>query len=112
MIKSPAELALMKRAKEMTLAVHKAAASMLYAGITTAEVGAFLDAAHRRVGAPAGSYFKIVLFGPDSSFPHGVKTPKALEDGDMVLIDTGCHCLLYTSPSPRDKRQSRMPSSA
>ena len=22
------------------------------------------------------------------------------------------HCLLYTSPSPRDKRQSRMPSSA
>ena len=26
----------------------------------------------------------------------------------------GCHkaCLLYTSPSPRDKRQSRMPSSA
>ena len=26
------------------------------------------------------------------------------------LIDNGC--LLYTSPSPRDKRQSRMPSSA
>ena len=24
----------------------------------------------------------------------------------------GSHCLLYTSPSPRDKRQSRMPSSA
>ena len=23
-----------------------------------------------------------------------------------------CFCLLYTSPSPRDKRQSRMPSSA
>ena len=28
-------------------------------------------------------------------------------DSDMFLI-----CLLYTSPSPRDKRQSRMPSSA
>ena len=27
--------------------------------------------------------------------------------------DWECHCcLLYTSPSPRDKRQSRMPSSA
>ena len=25
---------------------------------------------------------------------------------------TSCYCLLYTSPSPRDKRQSRMPSSA
>ena len=28
---------------------------------------------------------------------------------NMVLLPT---CLLYTSPSPRDKRQSRMPSSA
>ena len=26
--------------------------------------------------------------------------------------DSGNSCLLYTSPSPRDKRQSRMPSSA
>ena len=26
--------------------------------------------------------------------------------------DIVCNCLLYTSPSPRDKRQSRMPSSA
>ena len=26
--------------------------------------------------------------------------------------ETGYLCLLYTSPSPRDKRQSRMPSSA
>jgi len=49
MIKSPNELALMKRAKEMTLAVHKAAASMLYAGITTTEVGAFLDEKQRQV---------------------------------------------------------------
>ena len=27
-------------------------------------------------------------------------------------INTNYDCLLYTSPSPRDKRQSRMPSSA
>jgi len=101
MIKSPAELALMKRAKEMTLAVHKATASMLREGITTTEVGTFLDAAHCKVGAPAGSYFKIVLFGPDSSFPHGVKTPKALEFGDMVLIDTGCKLHDYISDITR-----------
>ena len=44
---------------------------------------------------------------------------------EMVIARTGGHsqntdylllqpepCLLYTSPSPRDKRQSRMPSSA
>ena len=36
--------------------------------------------------------------------------------GRLVPAGTGCihykDCLLYTSPSPRDKRQSRMPSSA
>ena len=32
-------------------------------------------------------------------------------DDDRVSIEYG-NCLLYTSPSPRDKRQSRMPSSA
>ena len=101
MIKSPAELALMQRAKEMTLAVHKATASMLHEGITTTEVGEFLDAAHRKVGAPTGSTFKIVLFGPDSSFPHGVKNPKALEFGDMVLIDTGCQLHDYISDITR-----------
>ena len=30
----------------------------------------------------------------------------------QVLIASHLGCLLYTSPSPRDKRQSRMPSSA
>ena len=30
----------------------------------------------------------------------------------MGDTDADCACLLYTSPSPRDKRQSRMPSSA
>ena len=30
--------------------------------------------------------------------------------GELDLLI--CNCLLYTSPSPRDKRQSRMPSSA
>ena len=31
---------------------------------------------------------------------------------DLDLKDIDISCLLYTSPSPRDKRQSRMPSSA
>ena len=32
--------------------------------------------------------------------------------GHRIADDYSGACLLYTSPSPRDKRQSRMPSSA
>ena len=34
------------------------------------------------------------------------------ENSPDAIDDQGEGCLLYTSPSPRDKRQSRMPSSA
>ena len=33
-------------------------------------------------------------------------------DSVKKIFETTLNCLLYTSPSPRDKRQSRMPSSA
>lgn len=101
MCKSPAEIALLQRAKDMTLEVHKAAARILRGGISTAEVTDFIDQAHRAVGAPKGSYFCIVLFGEDSAYPHGVKTPKALEANDMVLIDTGCQLQGYNSDITR-----------
>ena len=35
-----------------------------------------------------------------------------LEKDRLFFKPQGLYCLLYTSPSPRDKRQSRMPSSA
>ena len=34
------------------------------------------------------------------------------EENQIIVRFSGLSCLLYTSPSPRDKRQSRMPSSA
>ena len=36
----------------------------------------------------------------------------AITGGSLVIISQSRHCLLYTSPSPRDQRGSRMPSSA
>ena len=99
--KSPAEIAIIKRAHEMTLAVHQAAASMLQPGITTGEVVEFIDQAHQVVGAPAGSYFCIVLFGVATSFPHGVKDPQVLKADDWVLIDTGCLVQGYNSDITR-----------
>tara|TARA_R110000751_G_scaffold76881_1_gene155096 strand:+ start:7791 stop:9011 length:1221 start_codon:yes stop_codon:yes gene_type:complete len=99
--KSDTEIALLQQAKNMTIEVHKAVARILHVGITVQEVTDFIDQAHRKVGAPAGSYFCIVLFGEDSSYPHGVKSPKALEENDIVLIDTGCQVEGYNSDITR-----------
>jgi len=113
--KSDSEIALLQQAKDMTLEVQKAAARILREGISTTEVSEFINHAHKVVGASAGSYFCIVLFGEDSSYPHGVKTPKTLELNDVVLIDTGCQVEGYNSDITRtyvfgkaNKRQSEM----
>lgn len=98
--KSPAEIAFLQRAKDMTMAVHKAAAAILYPGISTLEVTQFIHQAHKKVGA-SGSSFCIVLFGLASSFPHGVKEPQILKENDWVLIDTGCLLQGYNSDITR-----------
>ena len=95
------ELGLMQATKTATLAVHKATARILQPGISTAEVTEFIHAAHKAIGAPGGSTFCIVLFGPDTAFPHGVARPKALDEGDVVLIDTGCAIHGYQSDITR-----------
>lgn len=98
--KSDSEIALMQRAKDMTLAVHGATASMLREGITTVEVEEFIQRAHRKVGA-SGSYFCIVLFGEATAYPHGVSYVQTLKPGDTVLIDTGCKVHNYISDITR-----------
>ena len=51
-------------------------------------------------------------------YQHGFENTSFADIADAVGISRGNFyyhfktCLLYTSPSPRDKRQSRMPSSA
>ena len=42
----------------------------------------------------------------------GVVPQNSVTKGTATMIATGGVCLLYTSPSPRDQRGSRMPSSA
>eukprot|EP01030_Chromulinospumella_sphaerica_P016968 gene16968-16787_t len=98
--KSQNEIALMQRAKDMTLAVHVATASILREGITTTEVEEFINLAHRKVGA-SGSYFVIVLFGEATAYPHGVSYVQTLRQGDTVLIDTGCKLHNYISDITR-----------
>lgn len=101
MIKSAAEIAIIQHVMNITLEVQKAAARILRVGISTKEVENFIHEAHKKYGVSSGSYFCIVLFGVDSSFPHGVKNPKNLEMNDVVLVDTGCQLYDYISDITR-----------
>ncbi|WP_417680719.1 M24 family metallopeptidase [Pseudidiomarina aquimaris] len=100
MHKSAAELALIQTAMDMTLAVHRATASILHEGISASEVRAFIHAAHQKVGA-TGSFFCIVLFGEATAYPHGVNYEQYLQKDDWVLIDTGCKLHGYHSDITR-----------
>lgn len=99
-IKSAAEIAIIKTTMEMTLAVQQAAASILYEGISSEDVADFIDKAHKKVGT-TGSYFCLVLFAQASALPHGIKGWQTLAVNDMVLIDTGCKFMGYTSDITR-----------
>ena len=68
----------------------------------------------------------VVFVGPSgcgkSTLLRLIAGLENLSNGEIIIADRpvmdlppserGIACLLYTSPSPRDKRQSRMPSSA
>lgn len=101
MQKSDNEIALIQRAKDITMEVHKATARILYPGIPQATVVDFIHRAHIKAGIPTGSYFCIVLFGEDSQYPHGVPNPQPLVENDVVLVDTGCQLHGYISDITR-----------
>ena len=88
-IKSPAEIALLARAKAITLEVQRRTHAWLKAGVLTSEVKRFIDAEHRALGGEGGSWFCLVSFGDDTCLPHGGEGDRALQMNDVVLIDTG-----------------------
>lgn len=88
-IKSAAEIALLTRAKAITLEVQRRTRHWLKAGVLTSEVKAFIDAEHRALGGEGGSWFCLVSFGDDTCLPHGGEGDRALGADDVVLIDTG-----------------------
>jgi Xaa-Pro dipeptidase len=98
--KSPAELALMQFAKDITLEVQRRAWKHLEAGMLASEVEAFIDREHRLLGG-SGNTFCIVSFGTDTALPHGGETDRALAKGDVVLIDTGTSVDGYNSDITR-----------
>jgi len=98
MIKDAHELALMRRASEITLRAHRAVLASLQEGTTQGEASRWCNEAHRRLGMTGGA---LVLFGQDAAFPHGTTKPQPLRAGDVVLVDGGGRLQGYASDITR-----------
>ena len=98
-IKSPAELALMQKANDITLAAIQHGVSQLKVGMSQGELSSIINAAQKSLGGTPD--FALCLFGKDAAFPHGTKTPATLTKGEIVLMDCGCRVYGYSSDITR-----------
>ncbi|HEV9037716.1 MAG TPA: aminopeptidase P family N-terminal domain-containing protein, partial [Puia sp.] len=68
MIKTPAELALIQKANDITVAAYKACIALLHEGMTPADFSSSAEDAFSRLGVRGGL---SANFGEASAFPHG-----------------------------------------
>jgi Xaa-Pro aminopeptidase len=111
MIKSPAELAVMQAANNVTIAALKHVHGRIEEGMSGPDILKLMTAATEALG---GSHeFSLVLINEASAYPHGTKMPQRVRKGSVVLVDTGCSIHGYLSdisrtwifgePSPRQR---------
>ncbi|MEN3747849.1 Xaa-Pro peptidase family protein [Sphingomonas sp. HF-S3] len=88
MIKTPAEIALMQQATDVTIAAYSFTVPRIEAGMTPAQIGALMNAATVKLGGRPE--FALVLLGEAAAYPHGSGKPQAVRRGEIVLMDCGC----------------------
>jgi Xaa-Pro dipeptidase len=110
-IKSKAELALLQRANDITIAAYKAVFACFREGMTQRDVSSMISAAYRQLGVQGNA---MAIFGKYTAFPHGSVQPQQLREGDVVLVDDGCsvegyqsditRTIVFGKPTPRQKQ--------
>jgi len=98
MFKSPAEIALMQKANDLTIIAYQATVESAREGMTQDEFAGNCAAAFRALGVQGGVFCS---FGKYTAFPHGSSTPQKLKEGDIVLMDGGCGVEGYQSDITR-----------
>jgi Xaa-Pro dipeptidase len=98
MIKSPAEIALMQKANDLTIVAYRATWASMRDGMSQDEFAGNCATAFRNLGVQGGVFCS---FGKFTAFPHGSSTPQTLSEGDVVLMDGGCSVEGYQSDITR-----------
>ncbi len=99
MVKSPAELALMQVANNVTIAAIRHVHANIHAGMQTADVTKLMGEATVALGG--GYDFSLVLLNEASAFPHGSKVMQTVREGSVILVDAGCTVHGYQSDISR-----------
>jgi Xaa-Pro dipeptidase len=99
MIKSPAEIALMQAATDVTMAAYRYVYPRVKVGMKPDEIAAMMDAATAALGG--SPEFSLVLINAASAYPHGSKQPETTHEGSVVLMDCGCTVQGYQSDVSR-----------
>ncbi len=90
LIKSEAELAVMRHAAEITSEAHALAMRACTPGTHEYELQALVEFHFRRRGADFPAYSSIVGAGDNATILHYIENTDAISEGDVVLIDAGC----------------------
>ena len=87
--KAPEEVAAIRAAAELAQNALAAVVPDIRVGQTELDVGTALEAALRRAGSEWHPFPTIVASGPRSALPHARTSRKAIERGELLLIDFG-----------------------
>ena len=99
MHKTPAEIALMQRASDITIAAFRWTYPRIIQGMSPGEIGALMTTATIALGGTPE--FALVLIGEAAAYPHGSNTPQRVREGQVVLMDCGCSVDGYQSDISR-----------
>ena len=89
MVKSPEELALIRRSVQTNSAAFEETAAGVRAGMKESDLAAELEYRMRRLGAEKPSFDTIVAGGVRSALPHAQPTSAPLRSGQLVVVDMG-----------------------
>jgi Xaa-Pro dipeptidase len=98
MIKSPAEMALMRLASSVTLQAYQAAWKSLREGMTSRDFSGLIGSAYQALGFPGYASVQIDEY---TALPHGSRQPQTIREGSIVMIDDGCTVEGYQSDITR-----------
>ncbi len=101
LIKSDAEIRLIKKAINITKEAHHHIMKMDKKGKNEYELQAELEYIFKRNGAYSDAYTSIIASGNDANTLHYILNNKMLKDGDLILIDAGCEYQYYASDITR-----------